>query len=256
MDEPGDVKPRIQSVARAAGILAEVAASPNGLTPKQISAATGIRAATTYHLLHTLQAVGLLRRDSTGSRYVLGFAVGPLANAFERHVSVPEQISEVVREIADRTGEAVYGSGWMDGEIVILARRSGVKPVGVAEMPVGMAGHAFARASGKMLLALCDEEARERYFESHEHVGLTPNTWTRDQLRSRLEAIRKQGYAFDDEEHTEGVCCVAAPYWIGSETFCATLSAPAERFRANRSELVEAVLATTGRSQPPPSLII
>lgn len=256
MEEPEDAKPRIQSVARAASILAAVAASANGLTPKQIGAATGIRLATTYHLLQTLQAVGLLRRDRTGNQYVLGFAVGPLVGAFERHVSVPERIFDVVRAIAEKTGEAVYGSGWVDGEIVILARRLGVKPVGVAEMPIGMAGHATARASGKMLLALRAEEERERYFATHEHVALTPNTWTRDHLRSQLGAIKERGYAIDDEEYTEGVCCVAAPFWIGSEVFCVTLSAPSERFRANQTELIDTVLAMTRGHHTPSSITI
>lgn len=236
-------EPRIQSVARAARILEVVAASPDGMTPKEIGAAVGLRLPTTYHLLQTLEAVRLLRREgASGGRYLLGFGVGRLASAFDRQVSVPEQLAGLVKELGDRTGEAVYGSGWAGEDIVILTRQVATRPVGVAALPIGLAGNASARASGKMLLALLDDEARERYLDRHEHDTVTASAKSAPEVRAQFAALRDQGYAVDEEEHTEGVCCVAAPVRIGGEQFCVALSVPADRFRAHRDELVQAVV--------------
>ncbi|WP_395693526.1 IclR family transcriptional regulator [Nocardioides sp.] len=244
--DDGDARqPRIQSVARAAGILSAVAGNPNGLTPKDVSVALDLRLPTTYHLLQTLEAVGLLRREGgTGSRYLLGFGVGQLARGFDRQVSVPEQLAAVVRAVAERTGESVYASGWSDGEIVILDRQIGTHPVGVAALPIGLAGHAYARASGKLLLALMSEEERETYFARHDYAPLTPSTLSMEELVAQLDVIREQGYALDDEEHTPGVCCVAAPFELGGRQFCVALSAPSDRFRERQDDLIEAVCSS------------
>lgn len=235
-------EPRIQSVARAVRILEEVAASPDGMTPKQVSAAIDVRLPTVYHLLQTLESTRLLRRDGTGGRYLLGFGVGQLANAFDRQVSGPERLAMMVKALAERTGDTAYGSGWSGDDIVILTRQLATRPVGVAALPIGLAGHAYARASGKMLIALLPDEARERYLRRQDYVTLTGSTRTEPDLRSELDVVRAQGFAVDEEEHTEGVCCVAAPVAVGGEQFCLALSVPADRFRSHRDELIAAVV--------------
>lgn len=243
-------EPRIQSVARAAHILELVASRSEGLTPKEIGAALDIRLPTVYHLLQTLEAVRLLRRDGApGGRYLLGFAIGQLASAFGRQVSAPEQLAALVKELADRTGDAAYGSGWAGEDIVILARQVATRPVGVAVLPLGLAGHAYARASGKMLMSLLSESARSHYLERQEYVALTGTTRSAADLLAQLDGIRDQGFAIEEEEeHTEGVCCAAAPVVIAGEQFCLALSAPTDRFRAHRDELVEAVLEVASRA--------
>jgi IclR family transcriptional regulator, acetate operon repressor len=54
------VKPRIQSVARAAAVLNAIARSPAGLTAQELSGVTRLSRATTYHLVQTLAAVGYI----------------------------------------------------------------------------------------------------------------------------------------------------------------------------------------------------
>lgn len=244
-DGDGAQQPRIQSVARAAQILSAVAASDHGLSAREIAEQVGLRLPTTYHLLHTLSAVGLLRREASTSRYVIGFAVGALASGLERQVSMPEQLHRCVREVAAQTGEAVYGSGWSDGEIVVFARAAGTQPVSVAEVPLGLAAHAHARASGKLLLALASEEERARYLERHPPTPRTRNTLSRRALLRQLAEVRERGYAVEEEEFAEGICCVAAPYTIGAQTFGVVISAPAERFRARFDSYLDALLAAT-----------
>lgn len=232
-------QPRIQSVARAAHILRVVAESPDGASAREISEALGLRLPTTYHLLQTLSAVGLLRRDPSGTRYVVGFAAAALAAGLERQVSVPEELHRVVRRAAAETGEAVYGSGWSDGEIVVFARAAGSHPVGVTAVPLGLAGHAHARASGKLLLALASPQELATYLERHPPVAVTPRTLLAADLEAELARIRAQGFATEEEEFAVGISCLAIPYAVGAETFAVALSAPSERFHANLGTLHE-----------------
>lgn len=228
-------RPRVQSVARAAALLLSVARSPSGLTSKELSDQLGLSRQTTYHLLHTLVAVGLLTRGER-NRYVVGLRVGSLAEAFKRHLAPSEYLAPYVRRIARETGETAYAAGWWNGEIVILGMARGDQAVQAAELPYGVYSSGHARASGKLLLAFATPDLREDYFRRNPLVACTPNTITdRRRLDAELEAIRRQGFAEDRAEFAEGLCCLAVPIDGGLSPFVFGLSAPVERFAENRA---------------------
>jgi DNA-binding IclR family transcriptional regulator len=176
----------------------------------------------------------------------MGFGIGALASGFERHVSVPEQLYRCVRSVAVETGEAVYGSGWADSEIVILARQPGTQSVNAAESPLGLSVHAHARASGKLLLALAEVSRRDSYLARRPPVPLTPNTLGYDALLAQLAFIAKHHFATDQEEFSLGVCCLSVPCRLGETTFALALSAPAERFNANFDTYLEVLRDVAG----------
>src|SRR5690242_11264629 len=115
-EEPEQARPRVQSAARAVGILVEIAKSDNGLTTKEISERVGIGRQATYHLLHTLVETGMLTRADR-SHYVLGLRVGTLAEGFARQLEPSEHLAPMVRDLAQRSGETSYASGWWADEI-------------------------------------------------------------------------------------------------------------------------------------------
>jgi IclR family acetate operon transcriptional repressor len=227
-------KPRVQSVARAIGILLAVAQSESGLSTKEISERVRIGRQATYHLLHTLVGAGMLTRDDR-NRYLLGLRVGTLAEGFTRQLAPSEHLGPIVRELAQETGETAYASGWWSGEISVLAVARGTNPVQAADVPRGYAGEAHARASGKLLLAYATDAICDGYLSSHKLKRLTPNTITsRAALKRELEKIREQGYSLDDEEFASGLCCLAVPLDAGYSPFVLALSAPRDRFIKER----------------------
>jgi IclR family acetate operon transcriptional repressor len=239
-------KTQIQSVSRAARILLYVAEQPEPPTAKQVSNDFGFPLPTTYHLLNTLVAEGLLTKDS-GRRFRVGAHVGLLSDAFHRELSVPEYLLLPLRELAERTGETTYVSGWRGGEIVVLASMEGRQAVRVSGLYSGFSGHAHARASGKLLLALAGSERRSVYLDCHPLERATENTIVdHAELDKEFKRIRRRGYSTDEEEFRAGVAGISAPVRRGDSPIAAlTVSPPIERFRKNRGELVAAVLETT-----------
>jgi IclR family acetate operon transcriptional repressor len=231
--------PRVQSVARATDILNAIAGSPDGATAQELTRALGLNRATVYHLLHTLGAAGYVMQGPE-RRYRIGLGVGSLVAAFERHV-VPGGFIPLARELAARTGETAYVAMRQRDQLVLLCSLPGHHPVGVASSPIGPIVEGHARASGKLLLALAPDEAREAYLATHPLRRLTPSTITRrDELENAFERIRADGYATDDQEFTEGVSCVSAPVGTGASSLVVSLSAPSERFAANRESYISA----------------
>jgi IclR family acetate operon transcriptional repressor len=240
-DEPAPIapRPRVQSAARAVGIMLAIAQSERGLTTKEISEQVGIGRQATYHLLHTLAATGMVSRDE--NRYVLGLQVGALAEGFARQLAPAERLAPVVRVLAQETGEMSYASGWWEGEIVTLAFARGTNPVQAVEVPQGYAGHAHARASGKLLLALATDAIRDAYFSRHALDRRTPNTITqRVALDKEFAAIRESGYATDREEFAVGLSCIAVPFASGSP-FVLAVSGPSDRVAARHDKYLESL---------------
>lgn len=224
-------KPRVQSVARATEILFEVARSREGLSAKEIVDRTNLPKQATYHLLHTLTTLRLLGR-TRGNKYVLGFRVATLAEAFRRQLAPPEHLAPFVRRVAEATGETSYVAGWLENEIVTLAASRGENAVHTSEVLPGLSADAHARASGKLLMSYASEQRRARYLDSHTLTARTKTTITDvDKLSAEFSRIRQQGYSLDDEEFAEGVCCLAVPIDDGNSPFAIALSAPADRFR-------------------------
>lgn len=232
--EQNGARPRVQSAARTVAILLAVAHSEAGLTTKEISESVEIGRQTTYHLLHTLVGAGMLTR-SDGNRYILGLRVGTLAEGFARQLDPGEHLAPLVREIAHKTGETTYATGWWAGEISVLAVARGTNPVQEAMIGQGHVSHAHARASGKLLLAYATPAVRRQYLDSHELVAMTKNTITdRHQLEGEFERIREQGFCEDKEEYALGLCGLAVPLDEGLSPFALAVSAPRERFFAQR----------------------
>lgn len=235
-------KPRVQSALRTVSILLAVAESSNGLKIKEIMDKLGLSRQVTYHLIHTLNAAGIIRKNSS-NKYVLGLAAASIAAGFQRQLAPPEHLAPRVRAIAAATGETAYAGGWLDGEIVVLATARGQSPVGAAEIPQGFAGFAHARASGKLLLALADPAISSAYLDEHPPVRRTANTITdRGELMKEFERIRAAGYAVDNEEFHDGLRCLAVPIESLGGRLVLGISVPSERFQANFSRYLESLL--------------
>ena len=127
-------KARVQSALRTISILLTVSQSRDGLRVKEITEKLGLSRQVTYHLIHTLQSTGILRKNES-NRYVLGLAAVAIAEGFRRQLAPPEHLGRRVRSIVEATGEAAYASGWIGGEVVAVLSARGNSPVGVSRFP-------------------------------------------------------------------------------------------------------------------------
>jgi DNA-binding IclR family transcriptional regulator len=244
--KPAAAGTRIQSVARGCHLLLWLAGRPHGATAKEAAFATTIALPTTYHLLNTLVDEGLLAKDSQ-RRYTLGRSSALLAQAYLRGSAVPEALLVALRRLADRTEETAYLVDWGEHDIRVLASVEGRNIVRVAEVAAGSYEAAHARANGKVLLAYAWPEVRAAYLERHPLERRTENTiCDPEKLELELEAIRERGHAFDREEFSEGVSCIAAPILHNGAIVAALgVSVPAERFAAGEDELTRDLLGVT-----------
>jgi DNA-binding IclR family transcriptional regulator len=218
--------------------MSAVAASPHGLTAREIADAVGLKIATAYHLIHTLVGEGFLVSGGA-RRYRLGFRVGTLVDGFERQV-VPGDLVPFAQALALRTGETAYVSVRRKAELATVCSVPGAHAVSVLRSPLGPINNAHSRASGKLLLALAPPDIRDAYLAAHPMTPCTPHTIVdRAALEAELETIRRQGYAVDHEESLPGVCCLSVP--LAQEPVVAlSISAPSRRYEESFATYLDA----------------
>lgn len=234
---------RIQSVARALSIIDEISANRT-MRAQEIASSLGLNLTTAVHLLNTLTDCGYLNKH--GRAYSLSTEkVLSLYSQIEADVRPSPAVLSALHQVTEQTGESGYASCWIGDDVMIIAVAEGNHAIRVAALQIGRAGDIHARSSGKCLLAFAPRDQAERLLTNRTLNRRTANTIVDvDAMRAELAQIRDRGYAIDRGEYLDGVWGIAVPMYLGERhPQCAlTLTMPADRFAANESACVKALL--------------
>jgi len=200
----------IQSVERAARILAVLGSGTPRLGVTEISDRLGLAKPTVHGLLRTLEKHDLVAQDPDTGKYSLGPGVVSLGNAFLDGSEVRARSLLWAESLAQRAGEAVWVAILSGARVIVLHHV--FRPDNTVQiLEVGAAIPWHACALGHAIVAQLPEPERTRALAG----GLTPLTGqtktTRAALGRVLAQVRKQGYAVEDQEATVGDAGIAAP---------------------------------------------
>ena len=243
--EPDQVRRagRIQSVTRALAILDEISAN-RSMRGQEVASSLGLNLTTAVHLLNTLTECGYLAKH--GRAYSLSTEkVLSLYSQIEADARPSPAVLSALHQVTEETGESGYVSCWAGDDVMIIAVAEGRHAIRVAALQIGRAGDIHARSSGKCLLAFAPQGQAERLLTSRALHQRTANTIVDvDAMRVELAQIQDRGYAIDRGEYLDGVWGIAVPMYLGERyPQCAlTLTMPADRFAANETACVEALL--------------
>ena len=238
------------SIQKAFLALSKIADWAGPITPKELAHATNSPLPSTYHLLKTLEDLGVLvKLDKEG--YRLGPAIGALSDSYLEQGEPLRILEPAVRELAKITGETTYMTAWRSGKIEVVVTVSSSLPVRVAPLGHGSQSFAHARASGKVMLAYARPALREEYLYNNPLKKITPATIDNsDILQEELKATLNRGYATDLEEYAKDVSCLSVPILASGHLIAAlTVSAPTIRFNKEFNSLLSHAWATKGHAE-------
>lgn len=107
---------------------------------------------------------------------------------------------------------------------------------------------AYCTGLGKAMLAFLPEHKLLHYIENTDFQKPAPNTITsKDEFRSELERVRKNGYAIDDEKMTIGLSCIAVPIFDHNAyiAYALSISGPFIHLTHRALEDIKATILTT-----------
>lgn len=228
-----------QSLERAMRVIETVAAAGGLTSLAEISRRTGLHRSTTHHLLQTLVGLGYLRQDATTRGYELAAKLFQLTG----RTWTPEQLGEIAQpflaELTRESGEGSSLAAYRAGYVKIVAKREAEGPVRVVQ-DVGADRPVHATAVGKAILAFLPRPEADGLLARLRYERYTPNTIvTRKALEAELARIRESGFAPDDEEHFEGIRCIAAPVFAYTGQVVASICAVGPKSRMTRQKLRE-----------------
>ena len=200
----------VPAVDRAIDLLRALAAAQRPLMLSELSNLTAASRSTVFNTLATLHAHGFVEKDERFKTYRLGVAIFELGNAYLQQVSLVPTFYEHAQRLVELCGETVKLVVLDGRDIVYIAKLEGSHSVRLVAQ-VGTRIPAHVTAVGKVLLAQkSDADLRQLYCD-YRFPNHTPNALrSLDALLDHLQIVRQQGVAYDDEESSIGVNCVAA----------------------------------------------
>lgn len=228
--------PGIQVIARAAAILREVAAFPDGRSLGQLAVATGLARSTVQRIVNALAAECLVQAGPGGVRP--GWGLRQLADdalpAAARRIRLPLLRPHLLRLFED-TGCSVDLSTLWDGDVQFLDRVLATSaPRGAGLSDARYAAHAMA--NGKALLACLPDDAVRALHAGDLLAGAGAHAIGNvEALIAQLDAIRAGGFAYDREEREPGWCAIGKPLDLdGPVPLAVSVVVTADRFDVER----------------------
>jgi len=231
----GRARPPIQSVARAAGLLQQLAVLGRPASLAELSSSSGLERSTAWRLLTTLEACGLVDRESSSDGFRVGFgAVAVAAAALSDGTALASRVQPELRRLCAATGETA-AVGLVRGIRVMVVDQ--VNPPSVVSVSwIGREFPLHTSSSGKLVLASLDPGDLDRFL-AQPLQALTERTVTDPaKLREELAQVRTSGVAASDQEFERG--CVgfgaAVTDWAGRPAAIFSVTGPSFRMRRNR----------------------
>ncbi len=223
----------IQVIERAMRLLDALAAQPDPVTLKELSATTGLHASTAHRILNDLVVGRYVERVDNGL-YQLGMRLLELGSLVKGRLNVREAAISAMRSLHKLTGQTINLSVQQGDEIVYIDR-AWSEPSGMQVVrAIGGRAPLHLTSTGKLFLSTGDARQVRAYALRTGLAGHTRNSLTDlDRLERELALVRRHGYARDNEELELGVRCIAAGIFDDTGKLVAglSISAPAERLQ-------------------------
>lgn len=234
----------IQVIARAAAILREVGAQPDGLSLGKLATATGLARSTVQRIVDALEMEHLVQAGAGGVRPGWGLRrLGELPGS-----GIAQELRGALYQLFEATHETIDLSTLSAGEVLFMDRFLSDQPER-ALPSVGAIYPAYTMSSGKALLAgLSDEEVGALYGGAPLQ-RLTDNTVAdMAALKLQLDAIRAGGFSCDREEHALGKCAIGLPVGVYQGVPLAiSVVMPSQRFERQRAVVEQALRVCVAR---------
>ena len=191
---------------------------------------------TLHRQLSHLVEEGLLEVDRDG-RYLIGLRLLTLASRSWARNEFRAVAEPHLHRLQEVTGETVHLGVLRGTEVIYLDKVEGRQSVRMYSQ-VGNASPAYCTGVGKAALSALDDAELDARISRLEYHPYTEHTLRNvSELLSDVSEIRARGYAFDLEEHENGICCVAAPIRSDDGHMLAGISVTGPAYRVTLEKL-------------------
>ncbi|MCW4149233.1 IclR family transcriptional regulator [Halomonas sp. 18H] len=198
---------------------------------------TGLPKPTLHRMLQQLESSGMLQREADGRHYSKGGRLRRLAETLLLNDTIQGARHAILAELVEEVGESCNITALSGGEVLYLDRVETSAPLRFYLHP-GSRVPVHCSASGKLFLAQLAPAQRRRLLNQVPLNAFTANTLTDPEaLEAEIDIVRREEYAFDDEEFLAGLLCIAVlvPNRDGPSNTGLAIQAPVMRMSRDKA---------------------
>jgi DNA-binding IclR family transcriptional regulator len=237
----------VKSLVKALKILEVLADEDPPYTLTQLSRRLHLHVSTVHRLLVNLVRNGFVEEDRISGGYQLSFRVLRMGLRVLDRLDFRRVAQGFLRDLSLRTQETVHLAILQETRAISIEKFASFQSVGL-DARLGGVMPLHCTGVGKTLLAYQGEDLLNQIVQSPGLTRMTEHTVTAlPQLRKELERVREQGYAVDQGEAVEGLCCVAGPVFnhAGQIVAAFSVTAPAMRLTPRIPEIADLIRQTS-----------
>lgn len=191
-------------------------------------------------LVLTLEHLGYVQ--AVGRGYALTPRVLELGQGFPGNDTLSDVAQPCMQRLAERIHESC-SMAVLDGRDIVYVARVAVRKVMTVSLSVGARLPAFCTSMGRVLLAGLAPDALEPWFADYAPQARTERTVTDPtRLRRIIANVRRDGYAWVEQELELGLCSLAVPIRDGEGEIVAALNTGMPYQSAARNRAVNDLL--------------
>jgi IclR family pca regulon transcriptional regulator len=199
------------SLARGLAVIRAFTQQRRHLTIAQVSQRTAIPRAAVRRCLYTLAALGYVAAED-GRSYALRPRILALGHAYLSSTPLVYAVQPLLDQITSSLHESSSMAVLESDDILYIARSSTTTRLMSIELGIGSRLPAYCTSMGRVLLAGLSAPELDAYLARVKLVKLTGRTVsTPDELKTALNAVRRDGYCVVDQELEIGLRSIAVP---------------------------------------------
>ncbi len=216
--------------------------SEDGMGVSILSEKLGLGKSTVHRILDTLLEYEFVEKCPNSSKYRLSWKLFEIGNTIPQQRNLDHFDTKILHELCDQFNETVNLAIRVRDKAVVISK---VDPVNVpvkANLYVGEHEPLHSTAIGKVLISEMDKEELLKILGSEKLKAFTGNTITTiDELLVNLAKVREAGYAFDEEEYSPGLTCLAVPIRNYNNEIISAVSISGPTFRLPHNKILDMI---------------
>jgi IclR family acetate operon transcriptional repressor len=236
----------VQVLDRSLSLLS-IIADNDGSTLTDLADLSGMAPSTVHRLLTSLANHGMLTHDPESGDWTIGVRAFEIGNAFLRYRKLGTISRPFLKRLMEECGETANVAIEDEGDVVFISQVESHAPMRAFFRP-GRRGPIHASGIGKAILSTWSDTDIGQMLSGKTLPHFTGHTLdTLPALLKDIQLIRARGWSIDDEEHTLGMRCIAAPLFNehGEAIAGISISGPAVRLPKDKLNVLGPVIRRT-----------
>lgn len=228
----------IRALGRGLNVIELLVEHPDGIPLTTIAKEAGLSKSSAHRILQSLIKSGFVEQDPYTSHYKSSLKILWLSHSLLDGLDLRGLSRSLLESLATRTNETVH-MAMLDGNFgVYVEKIDSSSPIRIYSR-IGRRFPLHCTGVGKAMLAYLPPGSVQEIVAAEGLPKHTTNTITDpDKLSEELKKIVERGFAVDDEEHEEGIRCIAAPLFDRHSEVIGSVSVTSLAYRVDREVLL------------------